>query len=80
MKKIKITEEQLKKVVSVMNEDTYDQAMTTHLKEKGREVFMSREEAKLLHTLALSWCEGRVNHPDCEELVTISKRISLDKL
>jgi len=78
--KIKITEGQLKNVVNVISEETYDQALTTHLREKGREVFMSREEGKLLYTLALNWCEGRVNHPDCEELMNTVKKLNLDKI
>jgi len=79
-KKIKLTENQLKKVVNVISEENYDQALTTHQREKAREVFMSTEDAKLLGTMATNWCEGRVNHPDCEELSTIISRLKIDRM
>jgi hypothetical protein len=79
-KKIKLTESQVKKVINFINEETYDQALTTHMREKSREVFMSTEEAKLISSLATMWCEGRVSHPDCEELDEIIKKLRLDRL
>lgn len=79
-RKIKLTESQLKKVVNIISEETYDQALTTHLREKEREVFMSREDAKLMSILATNWCENRVNHPDCEELMSIIKKTKIDKI
>lgn len=78
-KKIKITEEQLKSVMKVMNEDTYDQAFVTHLREKERELFMSRDDGQLLANLATQWCETRVNHPDCETLTGIIRKLRLDQ-
>ena len=77
-KKIKLTEGQLKRVIDVIKEDTYDQAITTHQREKAREVFMSHEEAKLMSKLAHNWCEGRVSHPDCEELEAITKKLKIE--
>lgn len=77
-KKIKLTEEQLKKVINVIGEQAYDQALTTHKREQAREVFMSRDNAQLLNNLAQNWCEGRVNHPDCAELEEITKKLKLD--
>jgi DNA-binding transcriptional regulator GbsR (MarR family) len=79
-KKIKITEQQLKNVMSSINEETYDQALTTHLREKGREVFMSADDAKVLSKLATEWCETRVNHPDCEQAMGLIKRLKLDRM
>lgn len=78
-KKIKITEGQLKSVMKIMNEDTYDQALTTHLREKEREIFMSRDDGHLLAKLGQEWCETRANHPDCEKLMEIIKKLKLDR-
>lgn len=78
-RKIKITEEQLKSVMKIVNEETYDQALTTHLREKNREVFMSRDDAHIMSNLATQWCETRVNHPDCETLMGIIKKLKLDQ-
>jgi len=79
-KKIKLTETQLKKVVNVISEESYDQALTTHQREKAREVYMSTEDAKLLGALATNWCEGRVSHPDCEELTEMITRLKIDRM
>ena len=79
-KKIKLTETQLKTIINVINEEIYDQALTTHQREKEREIFMSREDAKTLGSLAENWCQDKVNHPDCVELAQISKKLKLDQL
>jgi len=79
-KKIKLTETQLKKVVNVISEENYDQALTTHRREKAREVFMSSEDAKLMGSLATNWCEGRVSHPDCEELEEVIRKLKIDRM
>ena len=76
-KKIKITEEQLKKVVNVINEQTFDSAIETYKKERDKEIPMSRMDATLLMNLAQNWCEGRVSHPDCEEIEELKKRLKL---
>ena len=65
-KKIKLTEAQLKKVVNVISEENFDQALTTHQREKNREVFMSADDAKLMSNIATKWCEDKANHPECE--------------
>lgn len=79
-KKIKLTETQLKSLMSVINEDTYDQALTTHNREKAREVFMSTEEAKLLGKLSTQWCETRVSDAECEELMGLVKKLKIDRM
>jgi len=79
-KKIRLTEEQLKKVVNVISEENFDQALTTHQREKEREVFMSGEDAKLMAELGTKWCEDKVSHPDCESLVAVIKKLKLDRL
>jgi hypothetical protein len=77
-KKIKLTESQLKKVMSVIKEDTYDQAIETHKREQSREVFMSNEDARLFSSLAHSWCQDKVSEPKCVELETICKKLKID--
>ena len=76
-KKIKITEEQLKGVINVLNEQTYDSAIETYKKERDRETYMGLEDARLLYRLAQNWCEGRVTHPDCEEIEQVGKKLKL---
>ena len=79
-KKIKLTETQLKSLMSVINEDVYDQAKTTHQREKAREVFMSQEEAKLLGKLATQWCETRVSDAECKELTELITKLRIDRM
>lgn len=79
-KKIKLTESQVKKIVNVISEENFDQALTTHQREKNREVFMSEDDAKLLSKISTEWCANRVNHPDCEALVAIKKKLKIDQM
>ena len=79
-KKIKLTETQLKSLMNVINEDTYDQALTTHNREKAREVYMSQDDAKLLGKLATQWCETRVSDAECQELNGLVKRLKIDRM
>jgi len=79
-KKIKLTESQLKSLMSVINEDTYDQALTTHNREKAREIFMSTEQAKLLGKLATQWCETRVSDAECQELTELITKLRIDRM
>jgi hypothetical protein len=76
-KRIKITEEQLKSVINVINEQVYDDAVEKYKKERDQEVNMGKEDARLLYRLAQSWCEGRVTHPDCEEVDMLGKKLKL---
>ena len=77
-KKIKLTETQLKRVMDVIKEDTFDQAFETHKKEKTREVFMSHEDARLMSELAHNWCQDKVSEPNCAELETLTKRLKIE--
>jgi len=77
-KKIKITEGQLKKVVNVITEQSYDDAITTYQKNRSQEIQMSTDEARLMYNLAQNWCEGNVNHPDCEEIMALGKKLKID--
>jgi len=79
-KKIKLTETQLKSLMSIINEDTYDQALTTHQREKAREVFMSTEEAKLLGKLSTQWCETRVSDTECQDLTELITKLRIDRM
>lgn len=76
-RKIRITEEQLKGVINVLNEQEFDDILTKFNTEKGREINMSREDAKMLLNMANNWCEGRVDHPDCKEVDEIAKKLKL---
>jgi hypothetical protein len=76
-KKIMITEEQLKKVVSVVKEAKFDDALENYKKELNKQVSMSQDEAKLLITLGLNWCEGKDDHPDCDEVLRVRSKLHL---
>ena len=41
---------------------------------------MSEDDAKLLDKIATQWCESRVNHPDCEALNAIKKKLKIDQM
>ena len=77
-KKIRITEEQLKKVMNIVTEQSFDDALTKFQKERDREIPMSKADANLLLTLAQNWCEGKVTHPDCEEVEELGKKLKLN--
>ena len=79
-KKIRLTEDQLKNVVNVISEENFDQALTTHQREKDREVFMSGDDAKLMSDLGTKWCEDKVSHPDCEALAALIKKLKIDRM
>jgi hypothetical protein len=54
--------------------------LTTHQREKSREIFMSNEDAKLLNELAHNWCQDKVSEPRCQELEALVKKLKLDNL
>lgn len=76
-RKIKITEQQLKGVMNVLNEQEFDDAITKYQKERDQAINMSNADARLLLTLAQNWCEGRINHPDCEEIEQLAKKLKI---
>ena len=76
-KKIVLTEEQLKKVVEVVKEQKYDDAISKYQKEYNKQVSMSQNDAMLLLSLGQNWCEGKIDHPDCEEVQSIRSRLNM---
>ena len=79
-KKIKLMENQVKTLLNFISEENFDQALTTHQREKNREVFMSADDAKLLGKLGSNWCEDKVTHPDCEALAALIKKLKIDRM
>jgi hypothetical protein len=77
MKTIVITENQLKKVVDVVKEQKFDDAITKYQKEQNRQISMSQDDAMLLLNLGQSWCEGKSDHPDCEEIHRLRSKLNL---
>jgi len=77
VKKIIITEDQLKGVINVINEQSYDDAIEKYKKERDVETSMGIEDARLLYRLAQNWCEGRVTHPECEDVELLGKKLKL---
>lgn len=66
--KIILTEEQLNNVVNHLEEQAFDDIITKHQKETMKEISMSRNDAKVLTTFALKWCEGKDKLPDCRHI------------
>ena len=58
-KKMVITEDQLKKVVEVIKEQKYDDAISKYQKEQNKQISMSQDDARLLLNLGQNWCEGK---------------------
>jgi len=67
-KKIKLTEEQLKKVVNVISESSFDDMITKYHEMRSSEVSMSHDDARMLANIASNWCRGKDNLPDCKEV------------
>lgn len=76
-KRIVITEEQLKKVVNVIKEEKFDAAITKYQSERNKLISMSQDDVTLLINLGRSWCEGKIDHPDCEELHQVISKLDL---
>lgn len=75
--KIVLTETQLKKVVSVIKEQQFDDMITKYNDSKKQEVGMSHSDAEMLVNLALNWCQGKDNVPDCREVEQIKSKLNL---
>lgn len=76
-KKIKLTETQLKKVVNIISESSFDEMITKYNDTKQREVGMSHDDATMLVNIATNWCEGKDNLPDCQEIQKIKNKLNL---
>lgn len=76
-KKMVITEDQLKKVVKVVKEQKFDDAITKYQKEQNKLVSLSQDDAKFLLNLGMNWCEGKSGHPDCEEVQRLRSKLNL---
>ena len=76
-KRIIITEEQLEKIVSVVNEQKFDDAFTKYQEDKKKKVSLSQDDAALLLNLAQSWCTDKRDHPDCEEVFRLRAQIGM---
>jgi propanediol dehydratase small subunit len=75
--KIRITEEQLKKVVSVIKEEEWHEMMKNFEKTTSSEVSMSEEDARLMSIYALKWCTGKEDYPDCKHILAITGKHKL---
>lgn len=76
-KKIKLTETQLKKVVNIISESSFDEMITKYNDTKQREVGMSHDDATMLVNISSNWCEGKDNLPDCQEIQKIKSKLNL---
>ena len=66
--KIKLTEEQLKKVVATLEEQEFDSMITNYNKARESEGQMSHDDARMLASFALKFCEGKEHNPDCKHV------------
>lgn len=76
-KKIIITEEQLKAVVEVVKEQKFDDAISKYQKDVSKQVSMSQDDVALLLNLGQNWCEGKNDHPDCEEVHRLRSKFGI---
>lgn len=76
-KKIVITESQLKKVLNVVEQEEFDDMLKNYNNEKESELQMSRDDARMLVNIALRWCEGKDNLPDCRHVTMLHSKHQL---
>jgi hypothetical protein len=76
-KKIAITESQLKNVVKLVEDYTWDEMLKNYQSNKESEISMSRDDASLLTNLAIRWCEGKDNLPDCKHVMKLHSKHQL---
>jgi hypothetical protein len=76
-KKIILTEEQLKTILNVVEEQQFDEFYKKYQKDKSEGVTMPVDDARLLIVLGMNWCQGKENHPDCEEVMKIRSKFNL---
>jgi hypothetical protein len=75
--KIVLTETQLKKVVNVIKEQSFDDMISKYQDSRKQEVGMSKDDASMLINMATNWCEGKENVPDCNEVQTLKSKFNL---
>ena len=75
-RKMKITEAQLARVLNVIEEQKFDDAITKFQQNKGNELTMSYDDVTMLVSLAQNWCKGK-EHPQCDEVESLRSKLNL---
>jgi hypothetical protein len=85
--KLIITEQQLQNVIKNTNnpaqntdvdkEEGYDDAITKFVENRDKEISMPAEAAEMLLNFGKDWCEGRPNHPDCQEIDQLRAKLKM---
>lgn len=76
-KRIVITEEQLKKIVNTVKEQKFDDFINKYQNDKNETISMSQDDAAMLLNMGQHWCEGKADHPDCEEVHRLRSKLNL---
>jgi hypothetical protein len=67
-KKIVIKEEQLKKIVQVVENEAYDDMLTNYYGFQQQKVEIPRNDLTMLANFSMRFCEGKDNFPDCKHV------------
>lgn len=67
-KKIVIKEEQLKKIVQIVENEAFDDIITKYNDFKQHKVEIPHQDLTMLANFSLKFCEGRENLPDCRHV------------
>lgn len=76
-KKLILTEDQYHTLLNVVKEQKYDDMITKYQREQSEGVNVPVNDLRLLITLGINWCQGKENHPDCEEILRIRSKFNL---
>ncbi len=76
-KKLILTENQYQTLLNIVKEQKYDDIITKYQKEQNEGVNVPISELKLLINLGVNWCQGKDNHPDCDEIFKIRSKYNL---
>ncbi len=67
-KKIVIKEEQLKKIVQVLENEAFDDMITNYKEWQAHKVEIEHNDLTMLANFASKFCEGKDNFPDCKHV------------
>lgn len=76
-KKIVIKEEQLKKIVQIVENEAFDDMITNYRDWQQHKVEIPHNDLTMLANFSLRFCEGKENLPDCKHVREIINKHQL---
>jgi len=67
-KKIVIKEEQLKKIVQIVENEAYDDMLKNYNEFQQHKVEIAHNDLTMLANFSMRFCEGKDNFPDCKHV------------